>query len=138
MIPLDFVPAVNAILNATSAALLVAGYRAIRRRQVHAHRRAMLAALVTSTLFLASYVRYHLAVGSVPFRGTGWLRTLYLLILVPHVLLAAAIVPLVLLTLRHAWRGRFHAHARLARITLPLWLVVSVTGVLVYLMLYHL
>lgn len=138
MIPITLLPSVNAALNAASTALLVGGYVAIRRRNAHVHRTCMLAAFATSTLFLASYVRYHLAVGSVRFQGEGWLRGLYLAILVPHVILAAAIVPLALVTLRHACRGRFARHRRLARVTLPLWLYVSVTGVIVYLMLYHL
>jgi uncharacterized membrane protein YozB (DUF420 family) len=138
MIPVRLLPSLNALLNATSALLLVLGYVAIRRRDVHAHRRLMLTAFATSTLFLLSYVRYHLAVGSVPFGHAGWLRTLYFTILIPHVILAAVIVPLALWTLSHAWRGRYHRHARIAKITLPLWLYVSVTGVIVYLMLYHL
>jgi uncharacterized membrane protein YozB (DUF420 family) len=136
VIPIRALPSLNAFLNTTSAVLLVFGYAAIRRRDVHAHRRCMLAAFVASTLFLLSYLRYHAAVGSVPFGHSGWLRTVYLAILVPHVMLAAAIVPLALWTLSHAWRGRYHRHARIAKITLPLWLYVSVTGVIVYLMLY--
>lgn len=138
MIPVHLLPTLNALLNAASALLLVAGYGAVRRRDVHVHRRLMLAAFVVSVLFLVSYLRYHATVGSVPFTGTGWVRTLYFAILIPHIVLAAAIVPLALLTIRHAWRGRFHRHARLARVTLPLWLYVSVTGVVVYLMLYRL
>ncbi|MBI3770186.1 MAG: DUF420 domain-containing protein [Deltaproteobacteria bacterium] len=136
MIPIRALPSLNAFLNTTSAVLLVLGYAAIRRRDVHAHRRCMLAAFAASMLFLLSYVRYHVAVGSVPFGHPGWLRTVYFVILVPHVMLAAAIVPLALWTLNHAWRGRYHRHARIAKITLPLWLYVSVTGVIVYLMLY--
>jgi len=138
VIPILWLPTLNAALNATSAFLLVAGWLAIRRRDAHAHRRYMLAAFVVSAAFLASYVRYHLAVGSVPFRGTGWLRTTYFAILVPHVILAMTILPLALVTLGFATRRRFRRHAALARITLPLWLYVSVTGVIVYLMLYHL
>lgn len=138
MIPVRWLPTLNAVLNATSAVLLLGGYRAIRRRDVHAHRRAMLAAFVVSVVFLASYVRYHVAVGSVPFTGHGWIRTLYFTILIPHVILAALIVPLALWTLRYAWHRRFHRHACLAKVTLPLWLYVSVTGVMVYVMLYHL
>lgn len=138
MIPTSALPTLNALLNATSAVLLLAGYLAIRRRDAHTHRRLMLAAFAASVLFLVSYVRYHAAVGSVPFRGTGWIRPLYFAVLVPHVLLAAAIVPLALVTLRRAWRGEFHRHKRLAKVTLPLWLYVSMSGVVVYLMLYHL
>ena len=138
MIPIHALPSLNACLNAVSALLLVFGYAAIRRRDVHGHRRYMLAAFAVSIAFLASYVRYHAAVGSMRFAHTGWIRALYFAILVPHVILAAAIVPLALWTLSHAWRGRFTRHARIAKVTLPLWLYVSVTGVLVYVMLYHL
>jgi uncharacterized membrane protein YozB (DUF420 family) len=137
VIPIRALPSLNAMLNATSAVLLVLGYAAIRRRDVHTHRRLMVTAFAISVLFLLSYVRYHMAVGSVPFSGTGWIRSVYFAILVPHVILAAAIVPLALWTLRHASRRRFRRHARLARVTLPLWLYVSVTGVLVYMLLYH-
>jgi uncharacterized membrane protein YozB (DUF420 family) len=137
VIPIRLLPTLNAILNAISTVLLVTGWIAIRRRRAHVHRRCMLAAFATSVLFLASYVRYHAAVGSVPFGHVGWIRTVYFVILVPHVILAMTIVPLALVTLSYAVRRRFHAHARLARITLPLWLYVSVTGVIVYLMLYH-
>ena len=133
----SLLPTVNALLNAASAALLIAGYRAIRRRETHVHRRFMLAAFGTSVLFLLSYLRYHAMVGSVPFQGVGWIRTAYFAVLLPHIVLAAAIVPLALATLWRAWRGEFHRHRRLARITLPLWLYVSVSGVVVYLMLYH-
>ncbi len=130
-------PTLNAVLNATSALLLLAGYRAIRRRAVHRHRRFMMAAFGTSVIFLLSYLRYHAAVGSVPFQGLGWVRTLYFAVLVPHVVLAAVIVPLALGTLWRAWRGEFQRHRRLARVTFPLWLYVSGSGVVVYLMLYH-
>ncbi|HXH28204.1 MAG TPA: DUF420 domain-containing protein, partial [Candidatus Polarisedimenticolia bacterium] len=128
----------NASLNALSALLLVAGYASIRRRRVAAHRACMLAALASSTLFLLSYVVYHARVGSVPFTGSGWLRPVYFAVLIPHIVLAAAILPLALVTVTRALRGRFERHASLARITLPIWLYVSVTGVIVYLMLYHL
>jgi len=137
VIPVTALPTLNACLNALAATLLVAGWVAIRRRRVHTHRRLMLAAFAVSGIFLASYLRYHAAVGSVPYTGTGWLRTAYFAILIPHVILAALILPLALITLSFAWRGRFHRHARLARVTLPVWLYVSVTGVVVYLMLYH-
>jgi uncharacterized membrane protein YozB (DUF420 family) len=131
-------PALNALLNTTCAVLLVAGYRLVRAGRREAHRRVMLAALVTSTLFLASYLLYHAQVGSVRFTGQGWIRTVYFAVLISHTVLAAAILPLVLVTLARAVRGRFDAHRRLARYTLPLWLYVSVTGVVVYLMLYRL
>ena len=131
-------PTLNAVLNATSAVLLLTGWWLIRHGRRVAHRRAMLAALATSTLFLVSYLAYHFEVGSVRFTGQGLVRTVYFVILVSHTLLAVAIVPLVLVTLRRALRGRFEAHRALARITLPLWLWVSVSGVVVYWMLYRL
>lgn len=130
-------PTLNAALNATSAVLLVAGLLFIRRRRIGAHRACMLAACATSTLFLASYLIYHARVGSVPYRGSGWHRPLYFSILISHTILAAAIVPLAIVTLRRALGGDFARHARLARVTLPIWIYVSVTGVVVYLMLYR-
>jgi uncharacterized membrane protein YozB (DUF420 family) len=131
-------PTLNAVLNATSAVLLLTGWWLIRRGRRIAHRRTMLAALATSTLFLVSYLAYHFEVGSVRFTGQGPVRTAYFAILVSHTVLAVAIVPLVLVTLARALRGRFEAHRSLARITLPLWLWVSVSGVVVYWMLYRL
>jgi uncharacterized membrane protein YozB (DUF420 family) len=131
-------PALNAILNATSAVLLATGYLFIRRGRRDAHKRVMLAALVSSALFLTSYLVYHAHVGSVRFRGQGAVRTLYFTILLTHTVLAVAIVPLVATTLVPALRGRFDRHRRLARITLPLWAYVSVTGVVIYWMLYRL
>jgi putative membrane protein len=131
-------PALNALLNTASAALLVTGYRLIRQGKREAHRKAMTAALVVSALFLASYLIYHAQVGSVRFQKTGWIRPVYFSILVSHTILAACVAPMALITVWRAWKGRFERHRRLARITLPLWLYVSVTGVLVYLMLYHL
>jgi len=131
-------PTLNAVLNATSAVLLLTGWWLIRHGRRVAHRRAMLAALATSTLFLVSYLAYHFEVGSVRFTGQGLIRTVYFAILVSHTLLAVAIVPLVLVTLGRALRGRFEAHRALARITLPLWLWVSLSGVVVYWMLYRL
>lgn len=131
-------PLVNATLNATATAFLVAGWRFIRRGDRAAHRACMLAALACSALFLASYLVYHANVGSRPYTGTGLLRPVYFLVLITHVVLAAAIVPLVVVTVARAWRGRFAAHRAIARWTLPLWLYVSVTGVVVYVMLYQL
>ena len=131
-------PAVNAALNSLSALLLFAGYRNIRRRNIPAHRACMLAAFAVSTLFLISYLTYHFQVGSVPFRRQGWIRPVYFTILLTHIVLAAAILPLALVTLHRAWRERFDRHRRLARWTLPLWLYVSLTGVVIYAMLYHL
>jgi uncharacterized membrane protein YozB (DUF420 family) len=130
-------PTVNAVLNGLATACLLTGWVLIRRRRVTAHRRAMISAVVCSALFLISYVVYHAQVGSRPFLGTGLLRTVYFLILITHVILAAAILPLVLITLRRALRLDFLRHRAIARWTLPLWLYVSVTGVVVYLMLYH-
>jgi len=129
-------PTVNATLNGASALLLAAGWVAIRRRNVAAHRALMLTAFAVSSAFLISYLYYHSQVGSVPFTGTGWVRPLYFTILISHIILAAAIVPLALVTLLRAWRAQYDRHRRIARITLPLWMYVSVTGVIVYLMLY--
>ena len=130
-------PAVNATLNAIAAVLLLIGYREIRRGRMERHRAAMIAACATSTLFLISYVTYHAQAGSRPFTGQGPVRILYFTILISHILLAAAILPLALITLTRALRERFDRHAALARWTLPIWLYVSVTGVAVYFMLYH-
>jgi uncharacterized membrane protein YozB (DUF420 family) len=138
MIPVTDLPAVNATLNAIATVFLVLGWVFIRRGAVQRHRLMMIAALVCSALFLASYLVYHYHAGSRPFTGTGPIRAVYFTILITHVILAMAIVPMVLMTVVHAWRERFDRHRRIARWTLPLWLYVSVTGVLVYLMLYQL
>jgi len=129
-------PALNALLNGTCAVLLVAGYMCIRGRRITAHRACMFLALLTSALFLASYLTYHVQVGSVPYQGTGWVRSLYFTILLTHTILAVTVVPLALVTAGRAVRGQFGPHARIARLTLPIWLYVSVTGVVIYLMLY--
>lgn len=131
-------PTLNAALNATSAILLLAGYLFIRRGRRAAHIRCMAAAVATSTLFLVSYVVYHAQVGSVRYTGQGAMRGVYLAILASHIVLAAAILPLVAMTLARALRARFPEHRRIARVTLPLWGYVSVTGVIIYLMLYGL
>jgi uncharacterized membrane protein YozB (DUF420 family) len=131
-------PTLNACLNATAAILLVTGHRLIRTGRRQAHQRVMLAAFSVSVLFLISYLVYHYQVGSVRFGGTGAIRTVYLTILVSHSILAAAVPVLAVVTLYRALRGRFDAHRRIARWTLPIWLYVSVTGVLVYWMLYRL
>jgi putative membrane protein len=131
-------PTVNAFLNATSAVLLVLGYRAIRRLKIERHRAFMLSAAATSTLFLVSYITYHAHVGSMRFSGQGPIRTVYFAILISHTILAIVIVPLVLRTLYLGLRRRDERHRRVARITFPLWLYVSVTGVVVYWMLYRL
>lgn len=131
-------PALNAGLNALSGSLLGVGYAMIRRGRVKAHKAFMLAAVGVSTLFLVSYVVYHYHAGSTRFPGTGWVRTLYLSILVTHAVLAAAVIPLAAVTLVRAWREDFPSHRRIARWTLPIWFYVSVTGVIIYVMLYHL
>jgi uncharacterized membrane protein YozB (DUF420 family) len=131
-------PAINAALNGTSAVLLVTGHRLIKRGRMAAHRAVMLTALTTSALFLISYLYYHYHVGSVHFRGQGWSRPVYFTILTSHTILAAVIVPLIIVTLTRALRERFDRHRMIARWTFPLWMYVSVTGVIVYFMLYHL
>jgi len=130
-------PALNATLNGVAALFLLAGYVFIRQRRIAAHRASMLAAVAASALFLMSYVAYHANAGSKPFPGTGPVRAVYLFILVTHIVLAAAIVPMVLMTLSRALKQRFDRHAVIARRTFPLWLYVSVTGVVIYLMLYR-
>jgi uncharacterized membrane protein YozB (DUF420 family) len=129
-------PALNASLNALATVCLVAGWFFIRRRRVAAHRASMVAALVASAAFLTSYVLYHYHAGSRPFAGTGVVRLVYFAILITHVVLAVVIVPLVAVTVTRALRGRFARHRAIARWTLPIWLYVSVTGVVVYVMLY--
>jgi uncharacterized membrane protein YozB (DUF420 family) len=130
-------PAVNAVLNTTSALLLLLGFVFIRQKKIAQHRACMLAAFGVSIVFLVCYLVHHYRVGSVPFRGTGALRVLYFAILVPHVLLAAAVVPMALTTIYRGLKGNVVKHRPLARVTLPVWLFVSVSGVVVYLMLYQ-
>jgi len=130
-------PTVNATLNGVSAVLLGSGYAMIRQRRIAWHRAFMLAAWITSMMFLASYTVYHAIAGSRPYPGQGAARTVYFIILISHVVLAAAVLPLAITTLARALGGRYPAHARLARWTLPIWIYVSVTGVVVYVMLYH-
>ncbi len=137
MLEVSDLPAVNATLNGISAVLLATGYVLIRQRRIDAHRRCMLAAFATSTLFLVSYLVYHYYVGSVPFTRQGPIRVVYFATLVSHIVLAALILPLALVTLTRALRGRFTRHAAIARWTLPIWLYVSVTGIAVYWMLYR-
>jgi len=134
----EFLPTVNATLNGISGILLTVGYVFIRRGKVTYHKRTMISAFVVSALFLTTYLIYHYLSGSTPYIGQGWDRTFYFVILISHIILAAAIVPLVLITLFRAWKQRFLKHKAIARWTLPIWLYVSVTGVLVYFMLYHL
>jgi putative membrane protein len=130
-------PALNASLNALATVFLVTGWVLIRQRKREAHRACMLAAFAVSTAFLASYLTYHFNVGSVPFQKQGLIRTVYLAILLTHIVLAIVIVPLIFMSLSRALSSRFDRHRRIARWTLPLWLYVSVTGVIVYLMLYR-
>ena len=138
MISTAQLPALNAALNSLSAVFLIAGYLFIRAKNRDSHRACMLAAFFCSTLFLISYLVYHFQVGSVGFKGQGWIRPVYFTILITHTILATAVVPLALITLVRALRERFDAHRRIARWTLPIWLYVSVTGVVIYLMLYGL
>ena len=133
----SWLPAINAALNAMATVLLGTGYVLIRRRRIAAHRAYMIAAFAASSLFLITYLIHHARVGSVPFHGAAWLRPLYVGLLVPHIVLAALVVPLALTTIYRAWRGRFDRHRRVARVTLLIWLYVSVSGVLVYVLLYH-
>ena len=130
-------PVINASLNSASAILLLIGHSLIKRGRMAAHRAVMLSAVATSALFLSSYLYYHYHVGSVHFRGPGWSRPVYFSILISHTILAAVIVPLIIITLIRALRERFDRHAAIARWTYPLWIYVSVTGVIVYFMLYH-
>lgn len=137
MMDLSTLPAVNAALNATSALLLVLGYIFIRQRALTAHTMCMLAACGTSTLFLISYLTYHYHHGSTPFQGQGFIRFVYFSILLTHTILAVVIVPLAITTVIRALKSQFPAHIKIARLTFPLWLYVSVTGVVIYWMLYH-
>ena len=134
---LSSLPTLNAILNGVSGLFLVTGYLMIRQQRIRAHRAYMVSAFTTSTLFLISYLTYHFNVGSVAFTGQGAIRVVYFTILISHVVLAALILPLALTTLVQALRERFDQHARIARWTLPIWLYVSITGVIVYWMLYQ-
>jgi putative membrane protein len=130
-------PGFNAFLNATSALLLAGGYLFVRQGRVRAHRACMLGAFAVSVLFLVSYVAYHATAGSRPFTGQGWIRWIYFPLLISHIALAAGIVPLALVTIYRAWRGEVGRHRRVARWTLPVWLYVSVTGVMVYWLLHR-
>ena len=133
---LSDLPALNATLNATSAVLLLSGYVFIRRGHMRRHRAAMISACIVSVLFLTSYVIYHANIGSKPFTGRGPIRLVYYTILLTHVLLAVAVPPLAIITLSRGLRSRFDRHVAIARWTFPIWMYVSVTGVIVYLMLY--
>lgn len=137
MIGISDLAAVNAALNATSAILIGGGVYFIKRKNIAAHKACMIAALATSTLFLTSYLVYHYNVGSVRFIKSGWIRDVYFPLLISHTILAAVVLPLVLRTAFLAFKGRFANHMRIAKWTFPTWMYVSVTGVVVYLMLYH-
>ena len=137
MIDYTILPTVNATLNGISGVFLLVGYVLIRRRQITAHRNAMLGAFASSTLFLISYLLYHWHAGSRPFTGHGAIRYVYFAILISHVILAAAILPMAISTLSRGLRGRYADHKRIAKWTFPTWMYVSITGVIVYLMLYQ-
>jgi uncharacterized membrane protein YozB (DUF420 family) len=136
LIPLASLPAVNASLNATSAAFLIAGYAFIRRGKILPHRICMITAFISSSVFLVCYVYFHLHAGIIRFGGQGWIRPVYFTLLTSHTILAVVIVPLVLITLTRALREKFDRHRAIARWTFPLWLYVSVTGVIIYWLLY--
>lgn len=138
MLEVSQLPALNAALNGIAAAFLLAGYFFIKRGRADLHKRCMLGALTSSTLFLTSYVIYHANTGSRPFAGSGAIRIVYFAILITHVILAAAILPLALITATRGLRAQYARHVKVARWTLPIWLYVSVTGVIIYLMLYQL
>ncbi len=137
MITLSDLPAVNALLNGLSALFLTAGYLFIRRQRQRAHRNCMIAAVVTSTLFLVCYLTYHAQVGRTIFREPAWFRPIYLTILLTHTVLAVVILPLVVMTLNRALKERFELHKKIARWTWPIWMYVSITGVVIYLLLYQ-
>lgn len=134
---LSIFPALNASLNGASAVLITSGRLLIRQKKIRLHRACMIAAVVTSSLFLICYLYYHAHVLSVHFPGQGWVRPVYFTILISHTMLAAAVLPLVLLSLASGLRARFDRHRRISRWTFPVWLYVSVTGVVVYIMLYQ-
>tara|TARA_B100000949_G_C14095305_1_gene371726 strand:+ start:270 stop:686 length:417 start_codon:yes stop_codon:yes gene_type:complete len=137
MISISELPTLNAILNGISGILLLTGYWFIRQKKIALHKTCMLGALLISTLFLICYVTYHYQIGSKPFSGEGGIRYLYFSILIPHVILAAVTLPMAIITVKKAWKKQFEEHRRLGKWTLPIWLYVSVTGILIYLMLYQ-
>jgi len=137
MIGIADLATVNAALNATAAVLIGTGFYYIKRKNIPAHKACMVAAMVVSALFLASYLFYHYNVGSVRFTKQGWIRNVYFPLLLTHTVLAAVVLPMVLRTVFLALKGRFRNHVRIARWTFPIWMYVSITGVIVYLMLYH-
>lgn len=135
---LDFLPTLNALLNSTSAVLLFIAHRFIKKGNKHAHKNYMIATFAVSTLFLISYLTYHYYHGTTRFTGEGWVRPFYFTLLTSHTILAALIVPLAIVTLRRGLREQIEKHVKIARWTYPIWLYVSVTGVVVYVILYHL
>ena len=130
-------PGLNASLNSIAGTLLLVGYIAIKRDRKELHKYLMIAALIVSAAFLTSYLIYHFHVPSKKFPNIGFIKTVYLLILIPHIILAAAMVPMILKTFWHAFRGEWDKHKKIAKITFPIWMYVSVTGVIVYFMLYR-
>jgi uncharacterized membrane protein YozB (DUF420 family) len=136
MVPDTILPSVNAAFNFLSTLLLLQGYRSIRRGEREVHKKYMLAALISSAIFLTCYLFYHYQVGSVPYPFHDWTRPLYFIILIPHVILAALMTPFIFVIVWHAFQNDFQKHKKMARIIWPVWMYVSVTGVLVYLMLY--
>ncbi len=130
-------PAINATLNGIATVLLSSGYVAIRLGRKELHKALMISALVVSAAFLACYLIYHYHAGSKPFPDLGWIKTVYLVILIPHIILAAVMVPMILKTFWHAFRGEWESHKKIARWTFPIWMYVSLTGVVIYLMLYQ-
>ncbi len=137
-LPYQELPTYNAVFNSISAALLIAGYIQIRRGNRGGHKKCMLSALLSSLVFLASYLVYHYAVGSVPYPYHDWTRPVYFIILIPHVILAAIMTPFIVIAVWHALRENFARHVRIARWVFPVWLYVSASGVVIYLMLYRL
>lgn len=130
-------PTLNASLNAVATVLLLSGYIAIKKKNEKLHKNLMVSALIVSAMFLTSYLIYHYHVPSKKFPDLGWIKTVYLVILIPHIILAAAMVPMIIKTFWHAFRDERAKHLKIARITFPIWIYVSVTGVIVYFMLYH-
>lgn len=137
MFSVSDLPFINALLNATSATLLIIGHQKMKKGNIHAHKKLMIAVFVTSTMFLTSYLIYHYSHGSQQFQGQGWIRPVYFIILLTHTVCATAIVPLAIITLRRGLKREDDIHARIAKWTYPIWLYVSVTGVAIYLLLYQ-
>jgi putative membrane protein len=130
-------PAINAFFNLLSTICLLTGFAFIKKKNVEAHKKCMISALIFSAIFLTGYLIYHYHHGSTKFPDLGWIKTVYLLILFPHIILAIVMVPMILITFYHAFKGNFEKHKKIARITFPIWLYVSVTGVIIYLMIYQ-